>query len=146
MTPLRKRFIEDMQLRGLAPTTQRSYLHYVVEFAKFFNASPEHLDLEAVRQYQLYLGQQRHHSPQSINTFVSAVQFLYLTTLEMPWEKQHFPRARVPETLPVVLAPGEVQAFFRHVEGVKNSGRSADLLRRRSPHFRSRRAARRRYR
>jgi hypothetical protein len=31
MTPLRQRFIEDMQLRGLAPTTQRSYIHYVAE-------------------------------------------------------------------------------------------------------------------
>ena len=120
MTPLRQRFIEDMQLRGLAPTTQRSYLHYVVEYAKFYHTSPEHLDLEAVRHYQLYLSQERRHSPQSINTFVSAVQFLYLTTLEMPWEKHHFPRARVPETLPVVLSPDEVQTFFRHVEGVKN--------------------------
>jgi site-specific recombinase XerD len=48
MTPLRQRFIEDMQLRGLAPTTQRSYAHYVADFAKFFNTSPDRLDLEAV--------------------------------------------------------------------------------------------------
>ena len=53
MTPLRQRFIEDMHLRGLAPTTQRSYIHYVAEFAKYYNTSPERLDLEAVRQYQL---------------------------------------------------------------------------------------------
>jgi hypothetical protein len=59
MTPLRQRFIEDMQLRGLAPTTQRSYLHYVSEFAKFYKTSPEHLDLEAVRQNELYLLHQR---------------------------------------------------------------------------------------
>jgi Phage integrase, N-terminal SAM-like domain len=43
MTPLRERFIEDMQLRGLATTTQRSYLHYTVEYAKFYNTSPEKL-------------------------------------------------------------------------------------------------------
>jgi hypothetical protein len=24
-----------MQMRGLAPTTQRSYIHYVADFAKF---------------------------------------------------------------------------------------------------------------
>jgi hypothetical protein len=47
MTPLRQRFIEDMHLRGLAPTTERSYLHYVLEYAKFYNSSPEKLDLEA---------------------------------------------------------------------------------------------------
>ena len=34
MTPLRQRFIEDMQLRNLAPTTQRSYVHYVYPSGK----------------------------------------------------------------------------------------------------------------
>ena len=57
MTPLRQRFIEDIQLRGLAPTTQRSYIHYVTDYAKFFNTSPEQLDLEAVRQYELLSAQ-----------------------------------------------------------------------------------------
>ncbi len=83
MTPLRQRMIGDMRIRNLAATTQRSYVHYVAEFAQYFQRSPEHLDLEAVRQYQLYLVvQERKLSPQSINSFVSAVQFLFLTTLE----------------------------------------------------------------
>jgi site-specific recombinase XerD len=112
--------IEDMQLRNFATTTQRSYIHYVADFAKHFNRSPQDLDLEAVRQYQLYLAQERKLSPQSINTFVSAVQFLYLVTLEMPWEKHDFPRARLEEKLPVVLAPDEVQRFLDHVTGVKH--------------------------
>jgi len=85
MTPLRKRFVGDMQLRGLAPTTQRTYLHHVVGFSQFYNTSPKDLDLEAVRQYELHLLNEKKLSPESINGFVSAVQFLYLTTLEMPW-------------------------------------------------------------
>ena len=54
MTPLRQRMIEDMCIRNFAATTQRSYIHYVAEFAKYFNRSPPELDLEAVRQYQLF--------------------------------------------------------------------------------------------
>jgi|SRR5579859_2605 site-specific recombinase XerD len=120
MTPLRQRFLEDMQLRGLATTTQRSYLHYVVDFARFYNTSPEHLDLEAVRQYELYLLHEKKLAPESINSFVSAVQFLYLTTLEMPWGKECFPRVRRPDKLPVVLSPKEVSRFFEHIPGLKN--------------------------
>jgi len=112
--------IEDMQLRNFATTTQRSYIHYVADFAKHFNRSPQDLDLEAVRQYQLHLAQERKLSPQSINTFVSAVQFLYLVTLEMPWDKRDFPRARLEQKLPVVLAPDEVQRFLDQVTGVKH--------------------------
>ncbi len=119
MTPLRQRFIEDMQLRGLAPTTQSSYINYVAEFAKFYNTSPERLDLEAVRQYELYLLHEKKLSPESINTFISAVQFLYLVTLEMPWGKACFPRLRRPERLPVVLSPEEVAQFFQHVPSLK---------------------------
>jgi hypothetical protein len=100
MTPLRQRFFNDMQLRGLAPTTQRSYLHYASEFANFYHTSPDKLDLEAVRQYELYLLHEKKLSPESINTFVSAVQFLFLTTLEMPWGKESFPRVRRPDKTP----------------------------------------------
>ena len=119
MTPLRQRFIEDMQLRGLAPTTQRSYTHYVADYAKLYNTSPEHLDLEAIRQYQLYLLHEKKLSPESINTFASAVQFLYQKTLEMPWGSACFPRVRCPQRLPVVLSPEEVEHFFSHVPSLK---------------------------
>lgn len=120
MTILRQRMIEEMQLRNFAPTTQRSYLHYVTEFAGYYGLSPERLDLEAVRQYQLYLLQERKLSPQSVNCFVSAVQFLYLVILEMPWTKEDFPRSRVQYTFPVVLSPDEVRRFFDCVPGIKS--------------------------
>ncbi len=76
--------IEDMQLRNFTPKTQRTYIHHVAGFARHFGKSPELLDLEAVHQYQLYLLNERKLSPETINQCTSAIQFLYLTTLEMP--------------------------------------------------------------
>ena len=119
MTPLRQRMIEDMQLRNLAPATQRQYIHYVAGFASYYGTSPEKLDLEAIRQYELYLLHERKLSPESIGTFVSAVKFLYLVTLEMPWGDEQFPRVRRPHKLPVVLSPDEVRQFFEHVPSLK---------------------------
>lgn len=119
MTPLRQRYIEDMQLRGLAPTTQRTYIHYVADFARYFGRSPEELDLEAVRQYQLHLLNDRRFSPQSVNQYISAVKFLYLRTLEMPWTDEYFPRVLCPRRLPVVLSQEELMAFFDHVPSLK---------------------------
>lgn len=119
MTPLRQRFIEDMQLRGLAPTTQRSYIHYVAAFAKHFNKSPEDLDLEAVREYQLYLLNERKLAPESVNASVAAIQMLYTVTLEMPWGNECFPRVRSRNKLPVVLSRDEVLRFFEHIPNLK---------------------------
>ena len=77
MTPLRRRMLEDMQLRNFSAGTQRSYIHYVEDFARFFNLSPERLGLDDIRNYQLHLTEERRLSPQSINCFVAAAKFLY---------------------------------------------------------------------
>ena len=119
MTPLRQRMIEDMQLRNLHPHTQANYVHHVLGFAKFFGLSPEVLDLEAIRQYQLYLLNERKLSPETINQCISAIKFLYLTTLEMPWTDEYFPRIRRAHKLPVVLSQEEVLAFFDHIPSLK---------------------------
>ena len=120
MTPLRQRMFEDMQLRNLTPATQRSYVHYVAEYARYFNRSPEKLDAEAVHQYLLYLLNERKLSPESVNTCVSALKFLYLNTLEMPWTDEYFPRAKRPHRLPIVLSQEEMLLFFDHIPGLKN--------------------------
>jgi integrase/recombinase XerD len=120
MTPLRQRFIEDLRVRGLAPTTQRSYIHYVAEYAKYFNRSPELLDCEAIHQYLVYLTEERKWSAETINGCVSALKQLYLKTLEMPWTDEYFPHVKRATRLPVVLGQEEMLLFFDHVSGLKN--------------------------
>ena len=119
MTPLRQRMIEDMQLRNLAPATQRNYIAHVASYASYFWLSPEVLDQEAVRQYLLYLLNERKMSPEGVNQQVSALKFLYLNTLEMPWSSVDFPRVKRPYKLPVVLSHEEVIRFFDYVPSVK---------------------------
>ena len=36
ISPLRRRMIEDMTVRNLSPATQRSYVHAVSKFGRFF--------------------------------------------------------------------------------------------------------------
>ena len=55
VNPLRRRMIDDMTIRNLSPTTQRSYLHAVTKFSRYFDRSPARLGVEDVRTFQLYL-------------------------------------------------------------------------------------------
>ena len=41
MIPLRQRMLEDMQVRRLSPSTQRTYVETVARFARYFDWSPE---------------------------------------------------------------------------------------------------------
>jgi site-specific recombinase XerD len=112
--------IEDMQLRKLAIATQRSYLHYLTGYARFFGVSPDRLDLEAIRQYTLTLVSEARLSPESVNCFLAATKFLYRVTLEMPWRDEDFPRPQpVPPKVPTVLSQDEVQRFLDAISGVK---------------------------
>ena len=120
MTPLRQRMIEDMQLRNFSSETQRSYTHYIAEYAQYYKTSPDQLPPEAIREFQLYLTNDRRMSPESVNCFTSAAKFLYQTTLELPWSQAHFVRSRVPERLPVVLSATEVAQFFEAIGILKH--------------------------
>ncbi len=41
ISPLRRRMIEDMRIRGFTPTTQRGYIAAVRDFTAFFGRSPD---------------------------------------------------------------------------------------------------------
>jgi integrase/recombinase XerD len=84
MTPLRQRMLEDMQIRNYSPHTIDGYLRYVAQFAKHFHTSPDRLDAEHIRTYQLYLLQQ-HVSKSIFIQTVCALRFFYETTLGRPW-------------------------------------------------------------
>ena len=66
MTPLRRRMIEDMQVRNLSLHTQASYVQQVSLFARHFGKSPELLGPEEIRSYQVYLTNEKKLTPSSI--------------------------------------------------------------------------------
>ena len=55
ISPLRRRMIEDMTVRNLSPATQRSYISAVSKFSRYFGRSPDKLELEDVRAFQVHL-------------------------------------------------------------------------------------------
>ena len=121
MTHLRQRMIEDMQVRNLAPHTQATYILHVSLFARHFRQSPELLGPDEIRDYQLYLTNQRKLASSSIIVTTAALRFLYNVTLKRGWNLEaSIPAPRQPKKLPVVLSRVEVLHFLRCVEDVKH--------------------------
>jgi site-specific recombinase XerD len=112
MSELRQRFIEDMQLRNLSPRTIEVYVYHVSCFAKHFGRSPDLLGPKEIRQYQVYLVQEKKASWSSFNQAVCGLRFFYQTTLKRDWPVKHIPFAKRPKKLPVVLGPEEVQKLL----------------------------------
>ena len=121
MTSLRRRMIEDMQVRNLSLHTQASYVQQVSLFARHFGKSPEILGPEEIRSYQVYLTNEKKLAPSSILIAVAALRFLYKVTLHKDWDVEEIiPTPKKPETLPIVLSPEEVLQFLSCVKSLKH--------------------------
>lgn len=118
MSPLRRRMIEDMTIRNLSPATQRSYLHAVSKFSRFFCRSPDRLDLADVHTFQVHLVSQG-ISWASLNQTVAALRFFYGITLGRADVPERIAYAREPRRLPVILGPDEVVRFLEAVPSLK---------------------------
>ena len=121
MTSLRQRMTEDMQVRNLALNTQTSYLQQVSLFARHFEKSPEQLGPEQIRDYQVYLTNEKKLAPGSVLIAVAALRFLYKVSLRRNWIfGDVIPAPKKPQTLPVVLSPEEVLQFLGCVRDRKH--------------------------
>lgn len=115
MTPLRQRMIETMQLRGLAPRTQESYLSAVRQLALHYGKSPDTITEDELRHYFLFLIADKQLAPNTTNVALNALKFFYTYTLRRPWPLRDLVRPPLPKKLPVVLTPEEIWRIIAQV-------------------------------
>jgi integrase/recombinase XerD len=120
MTELRRKMLEELQLRNYSPNTQRAYIRCVANFAKHFKAPPDRLGPEHIREYQLLLVQRKKLSWALFNQTVCALRFFYHDVLHRNWMIEHIPYPRHEQKLPMVLSPGEVAALFQSTPNLKH--------------------------
>jgi integrase/recombinase XerD len=119
MTPLRKRMIQDLRLRNYSPKTIEAYTHCVAAFANHFGKPPQHLGPPHIRQYQIFLVEEKKVAWGTFNQIVCALRFLYRVTLGKKDIIEQIPFPRKEKRLPVVLSTTELGAFFNAVGNLK---------------------------
>jgi len=81
MTPLRQRMLEDMQLRGLSARTQECYVAAVRQLAEHYHRSPTQITEEDLRQYFLYLANEKQVARATATIALCGIRFFYEQTL-----------------------------------------------------------------
>ena len=112
MTALRQRMIEDMQLRGLAERTQEAYVAAVRQLAEHYGKSPDQISDEELRQYFLYLTNEKKASSSAVTIALCAIKFFYEQTLHQEWPTLTLVRPPRERKLPVVLSREEVHRIL----------------------------------
>src|ERR1700752_5407981 len=112
MTTLRQRLIDDLKVRNRSAHTIKAYFTCFATSARYFGKSPELLGPEEVRQYQVYLVNERRVSSSYLAQTVCALRFLYCVTLQRDWAITRIPHPKQPRRLPIVLSQTEVKQLF----------------------------------
>jgi site-specific recombinase XerD len=112
MTPLRQQMIEDMQIRGLAKSTQVAYVRSVRQLAEYFGKSPAQITDQELRQYLLYLRNDKHAAASTFTVICSAIKFLYRYTLKRTLPTIEWARAPKERKLPAVFSVDEVHRLL----------------------------------
>ena len=120
MHPYIQRMVGDMQLRNLADATIDAYTYHVHKFCQFFGKPAEQLGPEEIRQYQLYLVNEKKVSWSSFNQAVCGLRFLYEVTLGRHWAVRHIPFGKRPKKLPVVLSNEEASRLLQCIDNPKH--------------------------
>jgi integrase/recombinase XerD len=118
ISPLRRRMIEDMSMRRLAPKTQKDYIQIIRNLAGFLGRSPDSASFEDIRRFQLHVAASGVGAG-AINRNVSALRFFFRVTLKRYAIIEHTHFIHEPRKLPVVLSPEEVVRLLDAAPGLK---------------------------
>ena len=120
MTELRRRMLEDMQLRGFSKNTQQSYMGCVKTLAQHYNRPPDQLSEDEIRNFFLYLIKNKRLSENTIRIYVHGIKFFYEKTLNQEWPVLNLIRAQKRVRLPIVLSTEEVRTLLSLIKIPKN--------------------------
>jgi site-specific recombinase XerD len=98
-----------MQLKGLAVRTQEAYVNAVLQLSKRFKKSPDSINEEELREYFLYLKNEKQVADSTFSIALCGIKFFYEQTLKKEWHTLQLVRPDRKKKLPVVFSLEEVK-------------------------------------
>ncbi len=117
MGELHDKMLADLKIGGYAVNTQKVYLLYAKQFAKYHMRSPRDMGLDEIREFMLHLAEERQVSDKTMRQVRAALTFLYSITLGRTSVVDHLPGRRPQKRVPVILSGTEVGAILASVRG-----------------------------
>jgi integrase/recombinase XerD len=120
MGTIREKMTADLELRGFASTTKKEYLRRAHNFVNYYRRPPIELGEQEVREFLLYLVNERKAGSATQHIYIAAIKFLYTTTLNRPEVVAKIPWPKRAQTLPDILTGEEVEQIFQQIASLKH--------------------------
>jgi len=120
VTQLRKRVLEELELRNYSKATAHAYVGAIRRFAECFHRSPDQLGPEQVREYQLQMAK-RGLRPRTVMIQMAALRFLFVKVLKRRYTRDDLPLPRSPRRqIPIVLSREEVARLIQCASNLRH--------------------------
>jgi site-specific recombinase XerD len=111
-----KTFADDLSLMPISPRTEKSYWDCMRQLSEYYDKSPDLLTTEEIRQYCIYLKNEKKVSRQTSTLNICSIKLFWEKTLQKAWPAElQLARANPQFKLPVILAAKEVRRILGSV-------------------------------
>lgn len=115
-------FIHMLQTKGLTDNTIRSYKTYIKPYLAYLDDRsilPENVSWQDMRDFLVWIKQQRSLSDRTINMIISYLQFFHMYVLHKAWDQTQMPFRKFNLYLPFVPSRKEVHSFLHSLKDSK---------------------------
>lgn len=112
LPPIAQRMKDDLQLNGRGERTQQSYLRMLRKFTEFLKHQPDTATEDDLRNYLLFIKNQKLWSSSTINVAYSSLKFFFSKTCPRDWPTLKKLKVQPEIKLPTVLSVNEVQILL----------------------------------
>lgn len=109
----------ELVSRKYSYKTVKGYLYYNRDFLNFTGKSPIDINDNDIKDYLLYLAEEKQSATSTLNQAINAIKFYYGTILKTKFVYE-VKRPRKDKKLPVVLSKEEVAKILNSVDNVKH--------------------------
>ena len=115
-----KKFIREIETRGLSPSTKKLYLRSIIRLFEFYNKCPSQINLEEIKDYLHHLSTRevKPLAPISVNRECTSIKFFYTNVLGRDYENC-LPRMKIKKTQPTILSIEEVRRLIESIHKVQ---------------------------
>jgi len=102
----------DLEARGLSQCTVEDYMAKVRFYQDHFGKPADQMGENEILAYQHYLLNEKKLKPATVNTYNSALRFVYCVTLESPLNTKRVPQVKHIRSLPTLPTKEELRYLF----------------------------------
>jgi site-specific recombinase XerD len=110
----------ELKVRNYSFRTIKNYFSIVNHFLTWLKKTPSEKDVQEIKNFQLYLKENRNYAPRTVNLATAAIQFFYLKVLKVRLSANALPRMKTGRPLPKVYSQEEVRKIILAVSNPKH--------------------------